>query len=196
MQIVGSGSEFHRRTDHDHDISRKLLRAAAKSSPGTGLPPEETGRGRIPPAIPEKGNRVALSVSYGERYGWTVVQVAGEVDISGVAALRERLQRLVTDGCLRMVVDISRVDFCDSTGFAVLVATRRMLSSRNGQLRLVLPGPDVHTRKILQLFGIERIFDVHDSVDEALADLREAVLTGDATEAVPRPREGTRATTD
>nr|WP_237419098.1 STAS domain-containing protein [Kitasatospora sp. SID7827] len=160
-----------------------------------------------------------MSVSYGERYGWTVVQVAGEVDISGVAALRERLQRLVTDGCLRMVVDISRVDFCDSTGFAVLVATRRMLSSRDGQLRLVLPGPDVHTRKILQLFGIERIFDVHDSVDEALADLREAVLTGDtalsgaaapsgdavlsggavlsgdAADAVPRPREGTRAST-
>ncbi|GGQ64870.1 STAS domain-containing protein [Kitasatospora griseola] len=146
---------------------------------------------------------MALSVSYGERYGWTVVQVAGEVDISGVSALRERLQRLVTEGCLRMVVDISRVDFCDSTGFAVLVATRRMLSSRGGRLRLVLPGPETHTRKILQLFGIQRIFDVHDSVDDALADLRETVMNetrppaaADGAEAVPRPREGSRAVTD
>ena len=149
----------------------------------------------------EKGIRVALSVSYGERYGWTVVQVAGEVDISGVSALRERLQRLVTEGCLRMVVDISRVDFCDSTGFAVLVATRRMLSSRGGRLRLVLPGPETHTRKILQLFGIQRIFDVHDSIDDALADLREAFMNegkanADGTEAVPRPREGSRAVAD
>ncbi|MGW4384071.1 STAS domain-containing protein [Kitasatospora sp. NPDC004531] len=160
---------------------------------------------------------MALSVSYGERYGWTVVQVAGEVDISGVSALRERLQRLVTEGCLRMVVDISRVDFCDSTGFAVLVATRRMLSSRGGRLRLVLPGPETHTRKILQLFGIQRIFDVHDSVDDALADLREAVsgslggpavgtvvgstggearANADGADAVPRPREGSRAAAD
>ncbi|MFD8598946.1 STAS domain-containing protein [Kitasatospora sp. NPDC059646] len=148
---------------------------------------------------------MALSVSYGERYGWTVVQVAGEVDISGVSALRERLQRLVTEGCLRMVVDISRVDFCDSTGFAVLVATRRMLSSRGGRLRLVLPGPETHTRKILQLFGIQRIFEVHDSVDDALADLRAAVLAepapavataADAADAVPRPREGTKAVAD
>ncbi|RKE17679.1 STAS domain-containing protein [Streptomyces sp. TLI_171] len=157
---------------------------------------------------------MALSVSYGERYGWTVVQVAGEVDISGVAALRERLQRLVTDGCQQMVVDISRVDFCDSTGFAVLVATRRMLYSRGGRLRLVLPGPETHTRKILQLFGIERIFDVHDSVDDALADLREGVVdrdaveavldrdtagtvpVRDAAEAVPRQREGKQVVTD
>jgi len=117
---------------------------------------------------------VALSVSYGERYGWTVVQVAGEVDITGVVALRDRLQRLVTDGCLRLVVDISRLDFCDSTGFAVLVATRRLLASRGGRLRLALPGPDVHTRKILSLFGIERIFETYDSVEDALADQRTA----------------------
>ncbi|MFJ1758175.1 STAS domain-containing protein [Kitasatospora sp. NPDC088134] len=159
---------------------------------------------------------MALSVSYGERYGWTVVQVAGEVDISGVAALRERLQRLITDGCLRMVVDISRVDFCDSTGFAVLVATRRMLASRSGLLRLVLPGPETHTRKILQLFGIERIFDAHDSVEDALADLRGAVPAKgtppegalpenalpeeadepDAVEVVPRQREGSPVAAD
>ncbi|MEV4561755.1 STAS domain-containing protein [Kitasatospora sp. NPDC049285] len=137
---------------------------------------------------------MALSVSYGERYGWTVVQVAGEVDISGVVALRERLQRLVTDGCLRMVVDISRVDFCDSTGFAVLVATRRLLYSKGGRLRLVLPGPETHTRKILQLFGIERIFEAYDTVDESLADLREAALK--EADSVPRQREGTRAVTD
>ncbi len=81
-----------------------------------------------------------------------------------------------------------------------------MLSSRGGRLRLVLPGPETHTRKILQLFGIQRIFEVHDSVDDALADLRAAVLGepapaaaaagADAADAVPRPREGNRAVAD
>ncbi|GAA2748630.1 MULTISPECIES: STAS domain-containing protein [Kitasatospora] len=137
---------------------------------------------------------MALTVSYGERYGWTVVQVAGEVDIAGVVALRERLQRLVTDGNLQLVVDISRLDFCDSTGFAVLVAIRRMLAARHGRLRLVLPGPEVHTRKILTLFGIERIFEVHDSVEDALAQERTAASSGH--EAVPRQRDVASAAAD
>ncbi|MFG2818579.1 STAS domain-containing protein [Kitasatospora sp. NPDC048365] len=137
---------------------------------------------------------MALSVSYGERYGWTVVQVAGEIDIAGVVALRERLQRLVTDGCLHLVVDIGRLDFCDSTGFAVLVATRRMLAARGGRLRLVLPPAESHTRKVLALFGIERIFDVHESVEDALSDAR--TVPGAPQDVVPRQRDTAAAATE
>jgi len=137
---------------------------------------------------------VAVNLSYGERYGWTVVQVTGEVDISGVSALRERLQRLIAEGCHQIVVDISRLAFCDSTGFAVLVATRRLLVARGGRLRLALPGPEVHTRKVLSAFGIERLFEVYDSAEEALADQRDALQEVEAP--LPKQRDAAAATAD
>ncbi|GAA0691193.1 hypothetical protein GCM10010193_52020 [Kitasatospora atroaurantiaca] len=137
---------------------------------------------------------MAVNLSYGERYGWTVVQVTGEVDISGVSALRERLQRLIAEGCDQIVVDISRLAFCDSTGFAVLVATRRLLVARGGRLRLALPGPEVHTRKVLSAFGIERLFEVYDSAEEALADQRDAPKGVEAP--LPKQRDAASATAD
>jgi anti-sigma B factor antagonist len=136
---------------------------------------------------------VALNLSYGERYGWTVVQVTGEVDIAGVSALRERLQRLIAEGCLRLVVDISRLSFCDSTGFGVLVATRRLLVARGGRLRLAVPGPDIHTRKVLTTFGIEKLFDVYDSAEDALGDQRDP---SSRVQELPRQRNGDPAPAD
>ena len=137
---------------------------------------------------------MGMNLSYGERYGWMVVQVTGEVDITGVAALRERLLRLIADGCDRVVIDISRVAFCDSTGFAVLVATRRLLVARGGRLRLVLPGHDAHVRKVLSAFGIEKLFEVHDSTEEALADHREA--SARTATRVPKQRSATSTSTN
>jgi anti-sigma B factor antagonist len=137
---------------------------------------------------------VAMNLSYGERYGWTVVQVTGEVDITGVAALRDRLQQLIAEGCDRLVMDISRLAFCDSTGFAVLVATRRLLVARGGQLRLVLPERHAHVRKVLSTFGIEKLFEVHDSIEEALADQRDT--PGRLQASVPKQRDATSATAD
>ncbi|MDH6108305.1 anti-sigma B factor antagonist [Kitasatospora sp. MAP12-15] len=139
---------------------------------------------------------MTLNVSYGERYGWMVVQVTGEMDLGGVAALRERLQRLIAEGCQRMVVDISRLGFCDSTGFGVLVATRRLIAARGGRLRLVLPGPDVHIRQVLSLFGIEKIFEVYDSAEEALGDQRATPDGPGAGVALPQQRDATSATAD
>ncbi|MDH6578559.1 STAS domain-containing protein [Kitasatospora sp. MAP5-34] len=137
---------------------------------------------------------MAVNLSYGERYGWTVVQVTGEVDIGGVTALRQRLLTLIAEGGHHIVVDISRLAFCDSTGFAVLVATRRLLSARGGRLRLALPGPEVHTRKVLSAFGIEKIFEVYDSVEEALADQRD---TSDVTRPpLPAQRDAASAPAD
>jgi anti-sigma B factor antagonist len=135
-----------------------------------------------------------MNLSYGERYGWTLVQVTGEVDITGVAALRDRLQQLIAEGCNRLVLDISRLAFCDSTGFAVLVATRRILVARGGRLRLVLPGPGAHVRKVLSTFGIEKLFEVYDSTEEALADQRDTAARIQAQ--LPRQRDAATATTD
>ena len=65
----------------------------------------------------------------------------------------------------RMVVDLGRVEFLDSTGLGVLVGAHRRLRARDGSLDLVCP----HERllKVFRITGLDNVFDIHASVEDA-----------------------------
>ena len=61
--------------------------------------------------------------------------------------------------------DLGEVEFVDSTALGTLIEARKQLA--NGRLVLAAPGRDV--RRALEVSGLLEHFDVHDSVDAALA---------------------------
>lgn len=65
-----------------------------------------------------------------------VVRVDGEVDMATAPALRERLLAAIADGDGVVVVDVSGVDFMDSSGFAVLVTASQRLRSTGRDLEV------------------------------------------------------------
>src|SRR5258708_7120114 len=69
-------------------------------------------------------------------------------------------------GRVRLVVDLSGVDFCDSTGVNVLLAAHRQARETGGDLELAAPRPAV--RKILQVTGLEAVFTVTDNPAQAV----------------------------
>ena len=73
--------------------------------------------------------------------GFTVVTIRGELGIAAVPALREQLLVLLASGADRIVVDLSRVTFCDSSGLAVLVGAGRRAGLLGGVLRLAAAAP-------------------------------------------------------
>ena len=98
------------------------------------------------------------SRSQGER---TIVAVAGEIDLYTAPRLHSELAAAVSgDGLPRVVVDMTGVEFCDSTGMNVLLAALRRARERGGELVLAAPRPAV--RKILQVTGLESVFTVLD----------------------------------
>jgi anti-sigma B factor antagonist len=94
-----------------------------------------------------------------------VLEVGGEVDVYTAPKLRERLVDMVNAGHTHIVVDLSRVEFLDSTGLGVLVGAHRRLRARDGSLDLVCP----HERvlKVFRITGLDNVFDIHASVEEA-----------------------------
>jgi len=66
------------------------------------------------------------------------------------------------EGQPRVVVDMTGVEFCDSTGMNVLLAALRRVRERGGELVLAAPRPAV--RKILQVTGLESVFTVFDDL--------------------------------
>jgi anti-sigma B factor antagonist len=110
--------------------------------------------------------RVELKVSTVSQHNHAVVTATGEIDLYTAPQLQSELTRLPRSGFDRVVVDLSEVEFCDSTGMNVLLAAMKRLRERGGTLELAAPRSAV--RRILQVTGLDTVFTVHDRVPALL----------------------------
>lgn len=120
---------------------------------------------------------MTLRIDGSDRDGWLVLRVHGEMDLLTSPALRHRLHDAVAEGRRDVIVDLSGVLICDSSGVGVLIAARRLLRSCGGRLRLILPegaaAAESHVNRVLSALGVRRLFDVYGDLDEAMEDLGE-----------------------
>jgi anti-anti-sigma factor len=93
-----------------------------------------------------------------------IVRLTGELDLYNAEDVRTALAQAIDQAPRRIVVDMSAVEFVDSTALGVLIEAR----SRLGHDALLLAAPQLETRRTLQISGLDRHLAVHDSVDDAL----------------------------
>ena len=101
-----------------------------------------------------------------ERGEGIVVQLAGELDLYNAHTVREELIRQAGREPERLVVDLSQVEFIDSTGLGVLIEARTRLRNRQAFL---LAAPSLEPRRALEISGLDRHFAIYESVEDALA---------------------------
>ncbi|MEU5087326.1 STAS domain-containing protein [Streptomyces sp. NPDC021356] len=115
---------------------------------------------------------MALNVTGDEQGGWSVLRVAGELDLVTSPMLRQHIHEVVADGRHDLVLDLSDVFFCDSSGVGVLIAARRLIRSCQGRLRLILPAGGAvegsHVNRVLGALGVRRLFDVYPDLAAAV----------------------------
>ncbi|GAA2449633.1 STAS domain-containing protein [Streptomyces mauvecolor] len=120
---------------------------------------------------------MALRVDESEQGTWTVLRVSGELDLVTSPRLRRQVHDAVAEGRRDLVLDLSGVQFCDSSGVGVLIAARRLMRSCQGRLRLILPARGAldgsHVNKVLAALGVRRLFEVYGDVGSAADDLAE-----------------------
>lgn len=105
-----------------------------------------------------------------ERGNATVVHLQGEVDSVTAADLRDVLiQVLSTKPSTHLILDLSGVDFLDSTGIGVIVAAHKRVTAHGGWFTAVVTTPTV--RKVLRVTGLLRAWRVTSSVEDALDDV-------------------------
>ncbi|MBC7269835.1 MAG: STAS domain-containing protein [Streptomyces sp.] len=117
---------------------------------------------------------VAFNVTGGEQGPWAVLHVSGELDLVTSPVLRQRVHDAVAEGRHSLVLDLSEVFFCDSSGVGVLIASRRLMRSCQGRLRLILPAEGAvdgsHVNRVLGALGVRRLFDVHADLSSAVTE--------------------------
>ena len=84
--------------------------------------------------------------------GAVTLAIQGEIDFGNVAALRARLSELIRSGTGPLTIDLSGVDFVDSTTIGVLIQAKKRLEQSGRELRMIQPKPSV--RRVFELAGL------------------------------------------
>jgi anti-sigma B factor antagonist len=96
-----------------------------------------------------------------------VISLAGEVDLYTAPEFKQQLLDVIGQGGKDVVVDFSDTTFIDSTTLGVLVGGVKRLRGQEGRLSLVCS--DRNITKIFEITGLDRVFTIYPTRDEALA---------------------------
>ena len=76
---------------------------------------------------------------------------------------------LKVEGINKLIIDLSEVETCDSSGLSALLVANRILQSNDGHIYLAAPSEKV--RSLIKITQLDRVLPVCDSVDEAFAEM-------------------------
>ena len=104
--------------------------------------------------------------------GVRILRVAGDVDFDAAPQLKRHIMGRVNAGDRQLIVDLSAVEFIDSTAIGVLVGALKRLGANGGSLLVVCDNEDI--RGIFETVGLEHVMPLHRSHGDAFAALAHA----------------------
>jgi anti-sigma B factor antagonist len=98
-----------------------------------------------------------------------LIALTGEVDLYTAPEFKQELLDAIAKGAKHVVVDLSGTTFIDSTTLGVLVGGVKRLRTNDGQLSLICS--DRNITKIFEITGLDRVFTIHATREEAVSAL-------------------------
>jgi len=99
--------------------------------------------------------------------GVTVLTLTGSIDAMTAPKINEFIQGHIAKGNLRLIADMSGVDYTSSAGLRVLLGAIKETRSQSGDLRLTGVQPNV--QKVLTLSGFTNILKLFQTLEAAIA---------------------------
>ena len=91
------------------------------------------------------------------------------LDAGTTAAFKEAMKPLLVEGA-KIVLDLSKVEFIDSSGLGALVSSLRQAHGMSAEIRLF--GLRKPVRALFELVRMHRVFEVFNSADEAISSYK------------------------
>lgn len=110
---------------------------------------------------------MTFTVTYAQRgEGGVCLRLAGELDLSTAPELNSAIDRLIAEGRRELLLDLTGLTFCDSSGIAAFVRGDNLAAADGGWLRVT--GATGRVARVLQVTGLAEVLrHVHDTVDPA-----------------------------
>ncbi|MEU1687544.1 STAS domain-containing protein [Micromonospora sp. NPDC005707] len=105
---------------------------------------------------------MTFTVTYGQRDGGPAyLRLAGELDLATAPELNAAIDRLAAEGHRELLLDLSELTFCDSTGIAAFVRGDNLVAAKGGWLRIT--GATGRVARVLQVTGLAEVLS-HEAV--------------------------------
>jgi anti-sigma B factor antagonist len=94
-----------------------------------------------------------------------VLRLSGELDLRNVPEVRQAIRGLIDEGFVNILINLSELEFIDSSGLGVLVGGLARVREKQGEIKIACSN-----RRILRVFEMTRLtqlFDIYQSEEEA-----------------------------
>ena len=113
---------------------------------------------------------VTLTASVLHDEGLVLLALTGELDAAPTGRVQAAVDGVLADGKTLVVVDLTALSFCDSTGLGALVRVNRRIREAGGSV--VVAGAQGPVARLLRLMSMERVLVLADDVGDALERMR------------------------
>lgn len=94
-----------------------------------------------------------------------VIELEGEVDVYTAPRLKQQIINLLEGGSRDLIVNLSKVEYLDSTALGVLIGGLKRMRELDGNMVLVCPNARI--RRVFEITGLDKIFDIYEAEEEA-----------------------------
>jgi anti-anti-sigma factor len=113
-----------------------------------------------------------MGVTFTEKFldnGVYLLSLQGTLDAPNAMTIEEQFTAALTEQGGQVIVELSGVDYMSSYGLRMLLVGAKALHSAGGGLHLA--APNEHVNKVIVVAGYDKMFPVHETLEEALASV-------------------------
>ncbi|WP_031146617.1 STAS domain-containing protein [Streptomyces erythrochromogenes] len=96
-----------------------------------------------------------------------ILEISGDLDHHTAPELRKAVDGLTVAVGQLLVLDLARLDFCDSSGISALLSARSLAVEQGADIALT--AVPANTARILGIVGLDQVFTIHADVATVIA---------------------------
>ncbi len=100
--------------------------------------------------------------------GLTVCMIEGEIDINSSPDLKKTFDKLISQKVPKLVINLSKVTYVDSSGLATLVEILKNMRSYGGKMRLTNLSSKI--KSLFEITKLDKLFEIMASEEEAVSN--------------------------
>lgn len=98
-----------------------------------------------------------------------VIELEGEVDVYTAPQLKQQIISILEGGAKTLAINLTKVDYLDSTALGVLIGGLKRMREKDGNMVLICPSPRI--RRVFEITGLDKIFDIYNTEEEAQEEM-------------------------
>ena len=95
----------------------------------------------------------------------SILSITGSLDTNTSKGAEDQMNKLIEEGRIKLLIDLSNLDYISSSGLRILLSTSKKLKSIGGQMRI--SGLNETVNEVFEISGFTMIFNVFKTLDEA-----------------------------